>query len=313
MAGAAEERRGHREDEAEHEGDEDEDLRDADLDLELVGVRCRAAERHEPLDARASSAHADDASGRAAPTRIRRRSGLGDGQPGDREDRPSSSGAARLADRGSGSSAPRASSARRRRRGPARPRRRSTRRRRGSPRVRSRRSTASRRRPPTRAESTEQSATAAGGEVRHADADARHRRGGRRAGRSPAPGRGRRSRRRSQTRSTSLRRCELRNTVVPASRARRMIARTSARPTGSSADVGSSRTTSAGAPEQRDAQPEPLLHALREAADADRPARSSEPDLVEDRVELQRWPVVGRARPSRAWSSSTSRARSHGW
>jgi hypothetical protein len=40
------------------------------------------------------------------------------------------------------------------------------------------------------------------------------------------------------------------------------------RPTGSSADVGSSRKTTAGSPSRATAQAEPLLHALGVAADA---------------------------------------------
>ena len=72
---------------------------------------------------------------------------------------------------------------------------------------------------------------------------------------------------RSQTRSTSVRRCELRMTVAPRSRAARTIARTSIRPTGSSADVGSSSRISSGSPSSATARPETLLHPLREAAD----------------------------------------------
>ena len=58
----------------------------------------------------------------------------------------------------------------------------------------------------------------------------------------------------------------MRRTAEPRSRASRMIARTSSRPTGSSADVGSSRITSAGSPRSAARQPEALLHALGEAA-----------------------------------------------
>ena len=71
---------------------------------------------------------------------------------------------------------------------------------------------------------------------------------------------------RSHTRSTSVSRCELRMTVAPRSRAARMIG----------PDVGpAERVERRGRlveedelriPEQRDAQPEPLLHPLREAA-----------------------------------------------
>ena len=60
---------------------------------------------------------------------------------------------------------------------------------------------------------------------------------------------------RSHTRSTSVSRWELRMTVAPRSRAARTIARTSVRPTGSSADVGSSRRTRSGSP--RSATPSP--------------------------------------------------------
>ena len=54
---------------------------------------------------------------------------------------------------------------------------------------------------------------------------------------------------------------------MPRSRASRMIARTSFRPTGSSAEVGSSRITRSGRAEERDPQPETLLHPLREGSD----------------------------------------------
>ena len=60
---------------------------------------------------------------------------------------------------------------------------------------------------------------------------------------------------RSHSRSTSPRRCELRKTAEPRSRASRMIARTSSRPTGSRADVGSSRITRAGSPSSAAASP----------------------------------------------------------
>ena len=104
---------------------------------------------------------------------------------------------------------------------------------------------------------------------------------------------------RSQTSSTSDSRCEFRKTVTPRSRAARMIWRTSVRPTGSRADVGSSRKTSSGRAEQGGAQPEPLLHPLRE-----RPDRIVRPvgqaDGLERRVDLghlpRRSPAGGPAR-----------------
>ena len=75
---------------------------------------------------------------------------------------------------------------------------------------------------------------------------------------------------RSQTCSTSVSRCELRITVAPRSRAARTIA----------ADVGPAdrverrgrfvEEDQLGLAEQRHAEPEPLLHALREAADRGR-------------------------------------------
>ena len=109
---------------------------------------------------------------------------------------------------------------------------------------------------------------------------------------------------RSHTSSTSDRRCELRKTVVPRSRAARMIRRTSARPTGSSADVGSSSRTSSGSAEQGDAEAEALLHALRERPDQV-VGPVGQPDGVERRVDL------GRARPDDGRSGQRAVEREH--
>ena len=81
---------------------------------------------------------------------------------------------------------------------------------------------------------------------------------------------------RSQTRSTSPMRCELSSTATPRALSESTMSRTSARPSGSSALVGSSRTTRSGPGHQRDRQAEPLLHALGEAAHA--VARAGRPD-----------------------------------
>ena len=117
---------------------------------------------------------------------------------------------------------------------------------------------------------------------------------------------------RSQTRSTSVSRCELRMTVAPRSRAARTISRTSVRPTGSSAEVGSSSRTRSGVAEERDAEAEPLLHALGEAADRV-VGPAGQVDVGERlgrRGRLARRPAARRARRG---ASRTSRARSHGW
>ena len=71
---------------------------------------------------------------------------------------------------------------------------------------------------------------------------------------------------RSHTCSTSPSRCEFRNTAQPRSRRRRMMSRVSARPTGSSADVGSSSTPARDRRATR-RQSEALLHPFRERLD----------------------------------------------
>ena len=106
----------------------------------------------------------------------------------------------------------------------------------------------------------------------------------------------------------------MRKTVEPRVAARRMIVRTSARPTGSSAEVGSSRMTRLGSTEQRHAQAEALLHALRERAD-DIVGAVGQADVA--RARPRSAPAAARSADdraaSRACSSSTSRARSQGW
>ena len=75
--------------------------------------------------------------------------------------------------------------------------------------------------------------------------------------------------------------------------------RTSARPTGSSAEVGSSRIDQPRRAEQRDRQSEPLLHALREAADGIVRA-VGQVDLGERRVDRGGAPTGAAAPPTDA-------------
>ena len=65
-------------------------------------------------------------------------------------------------------------------------------------------------------------------------------------------------------------------------------------------------------PEQRDAQPEPLLHALREAAHrvVGTIGQADPVERLVDDVAVGRRAAI---RPSRAWSARTSRACSQGW
>ena len=87
----------------------------------------------------------------------------------------------------------------------------------------------------------------------------------------------------------------------------RMIARTSARPTGSSADVGSSRITSAGEPSS--ATPSPSRCCIPfENVPTRSSARSREADRVERRARSRR-PRSSPGRRARSGASSTSRAR----
>ena len=74
---------------------------------------------------------------------------------------------------------------------------------------------------------------------------------------------------------------------MPRAFASRTIDRTSSRPTGSSADVGSSSTTSCGISEERDAEPEALLHPLGEAGYAVGATRA-QPDRRQGSVDLRR-------------------------
>ena len=83
--------------------------------------------------------------------------------------------------------------------------------------------------------------------------------------------------------SASLNTCELKNTVQPRSRRRRMSARTSRRPSGSRPDIGSSRMTRSGSLSSAWAMPDALQHALRELAER-LAALPADADLVEQRV-----------------------------
>ena len=85
---------------------------------------------------------------------------------------------------------------------------------------------------------------------------------------------------RLQSVSASDRMCELKKTVRPSSRSRRISARTSRRPSGSRPDIGSSRKIDLGVVDQRLGQPDALNHPLRELAQLEAPL-GAEPDLVE--------------------------------
>src|SRR5688500_6594750 len=116
---------------------------------------------------------------------------------------------------------------------------------------------------------------------------------------------------RSQTCSTSLSRWEFRKTAAPRSAAARTMARTSTRPTGSSAEVGSSRTTSAGSP--RSAAPRPSRCCIPlENPPTRSPARSCKPTISSASAAAALRRPLGMPISS-AWSVSTSRALSHGW
>ena len=116
---------------------------------------------------------------------------------------------------------------------------------------------------------------------------------------------------RSHTSSTSDRRCEFRKTVVPRSRAARMIRRTSARPTGSSADVGSSRRRAPACRAGRRPGRAAAACPSRTCRPGRRPARRDRPSRARSRSRSVR---SGRPIPARSqWRARTSRARSQGW
>ena len=268
----AEERRGHDEHEAEHEGDEDQDLRDDELDLELADAVVAGAARRARDTPHAVSPTASTA--RITRThRTRRRAAspivsLAIVSIVDRVNGAAARWACRQAAgpgrRGRGSAA-RARFARSGPRGPWRP-------------------------SPTRVETRSGTPVASIGRIASMSPSSVGGPKRSNAGRSSAlmpvtrtcvSARPRTSSRsplattrpwsmiatRSQTCSTSVRRWEFRNTAAPRSAAARTMPRTSTRPTGSSAEVGSSRTISAGSPSSAVAEPEALLHALRELAD----------------------------------------------
>ena len=85
---------------------------------------------------------------------------------------------------------------------------------------------------------------------------------------------------RLQSASASLSTCELKKTVQPRSRSRRMSARTSRRPSGSRPDIGSSKIDELGIVDERLRDADALQHALRELAQL-QPALGADADLVE--------------------------------
>ena len=102
---------------------------------------------------------------------------------------------------------------------------------------------------------------------------------------------------RSHTRSTSVSRCELRKTVEPASRTRagRWSGRRHA-PTGSRAEVGSSRTTSAGAPSSATASPRRCCMPFEKRADGV-VGPVGQADVAQRRVDRRPATPVRRRRP----------------
>ena len=92
---------------------------------------------------------------------------------------------------------------------------------------------------------------------------------------------------RLQSASASLSTCELKNTVQPRSRSRRISARTSRRPSGSRPDIGSSKMTSSGLVDERLRDADALQHALRELAQL-QPPLGADADFVEQRARRAR-------------------------
>ena len=92
---------------------------------------------------------------------------------------------------------------------------------------------------------------------------------------------------RLQSASASLSTCELKNTVQPRSRSRRISARTSRRPSGSRPDIGSSKITSSGSLIERLRDADTLQHALRELAQL-QATLGADADLVEQPRDARR-------------------------
>ena len=134
----------------------------------------------------------------------------------------------------------------------------------------------------------------------------------RRAGRRRPPGRRGGSRPGRTICSTSVSRCELRMTVAPRSRAARTMARTSVRPIGSSAEVGSSRRIRSGSPSSATPRPSRCCMPFEKPATGS-PARSGQADPLRGPRSTALARRAGAGPASSAWRSSTSRARSQGW
>ena len=110
---------------------------------------------------------------------------------------------------------------------------------------------------------------------------------------------------RPQLRSTSPSRWLLSTTVLPRSAASRTIARTSSRPSGSSAEVGSSRMTSSGSPSSATARPRRCCMPFEKS-----PTRSvtliDQADDAQDALDLARLP--GRGQTGESWWSARTRS-----
>ena len=116
---------------------------------------------------------------------------------------------------------------------------------------------------------------------------------------------------RSHMRSTSPSRCELRKTVTPRSRRAAMMRRTSWRPTGSRAEVGSSSRTSSGWPRSATPRPRRCCMPFEYVATRSSPRPASPTVSSADSISPRHVPRSSRA--SSQWRRRTSRPVSQGW